>query len=313
MATRRKNTLPVPAHVQALIDALEALRPAHWTACHGTGSSSSTWMIYSEVFRARIDDLKLADEKGRAGYRVGVEVALIDGRVETCFNLYDNPMAARRFKASFHRDLLRPLKDCIGHQNVMCGAYPLKQGKAKLEWNWKTGQASHWIDQWLSDPAYFDLDRLSRFQLAVGLCSWDSCQELIELAAPMAAAYLPLLECMVPLEGEPISARRLTRLDPLKQNLSRVVGKPEQVGCECHRIAGLHSQTPCAGRLEAAHIHPYQHGGSGDADNGLWLCHAHHCETEGRIKGSRSLGVQFQAHILQQRRSRLAPNREAMG
>jgi hypothetical protein len=64
MATRRKNTLPVPTHVQALIDALEALRPAYWTACHGTGSTSSTWMIYNEVFSARIDDLKLTDLNG---------------------------------------------------------------------------------------------------------------------------------------------------------------------------------------------------------------------------------------------------------
>jgi hypothetical protein len=180
-----------------------------------------------------------------------------------------------------------------------------------MEWDWKTGQAGRWIDHWLNSPAYFDWDRLSRFQLVVGRCGWASCQELVEWAAPMAAAYLPVLECMVPLEGEPISARRLTRLDPLKRNLTRVVGKPEQVGCECHRIAGFRSQTPCDGRLEAAHIHPYQHGGSGDADNGLWLCHAHHCETEGRIKGSRSLGVQFEAHILQQRRSRLAPDQLA--
>jgi hypothetical protein len=34
MATLRKNTLPVLTHVQALIDALETLRPAYWTACH---------------------------------------------------------------------------------------------------------------------------------------------------------------------------------------------------------------------------------------------------------------------------------------
>ena len=306
MATRRKNSLPLPASVQAFVDALEALKPAYWTACHGTGSNNNTWMIYSEVFRARIDDLKLANEKGRAGYRVGIEVALIDSRIETCFNLYDNPLAARLFKANFRPELLCRLTNCMGSQGVECGAYPLKQGKTKLEWDWKTGRASYWIDRWLNDPAYFDQDRLACFQLAVGLCGWDSEQKLIEWAGTMAAAYLPLLECMVPLEGEPISSKRLTRLDPLRRNLTRVVGKPEQVGCECHKIAGFRSQSPCRGRLEAAHIRPYQNGGTGDAENGLWLCHVHHCETEDRLSGSRALGVQLLDHIEQKRLSSLA-------
>lgn len=305
MATKNTNTLPVPVHVQALIDALENLKPAHWVARHGKGSASSTWMIYSEVFRGRIDDLKLADEQGRAGYRVGIEVALIDGQVETCFSLYDNPMAARKFKANFRPELLRPLNDCLGRHNVMCGAYPLK-GSPKMEWDWKTGQASRWIDHWLNSPAYFDWDRLSRFQLAVGQCSWASCQELVDWAAPMAAAYLPLLECMVPLEGEPLAPNRQGRNDQLRRNLIRAVGKPEQVGCECHRIAGFRSQSPCAGSLEAAHIRPYQQGGTDDPSNGLWLCRVHHCETEGRIEGSRSLGVNLMAHVAQQRFSRLA-------
>jgi hypothetical protein len=111
---------------------------------------------------------------------------------------------------------------------------------------------------------------------------------------------------MVPLEGEPLAPNRQGRNDQLRPNLIRTVGKPERVGCECHRIAGFRSQSPCAGRLEAAHITPYQQGGTDDPGNGLWLCHVHHCETEGRIEGSRSLGVNLMAHVAQQRFSRLA-------
>jgi hypothetical protein len=50
MATRHKNTLPVPTHVQALIDALETLRPAYWTACHaGLIQSLSMGLVVADA------------------------------------------------------------------------------------------------------------------------------------------------------------------------------------------------------------------------------------------------------------------------
>ena len=304
VATKRKNTLPTPAHVQALIDALEAIRPAHWTASHGTGSASNRWTVFSEVFRGRIDDLKLADEQGRAGYRVGIEVAAMDGEIRTCFSLYDCPPAVRNFKANFHQELLRPLKEYQGAWNVTCGSRPLPNGKKSHGYLWKTGCAGTWVERWLNDPCHYDEDRLMGFDLSIGSIWWDSAQQIAEQAAFLAAAYLPLLECMVPLDGEPLAPNRQGRNDQLRPNLARVTGPVEQCRCEHRKIDGLNSRFVCAGQLEAAHIKPYQKGGSDDPSNGLWLCHVHHCETEGRIEGNR-LSVRLLDHIPQLRRSSL--------
>ena len=300
VATKRKNTLPTPEHVQALIDALEAIKPAHWTARHGGGS----WVVYSEVFQGRIDDMQLEGEQGRTGYRVGVEVAEVDSRLRTCFWLFDNPPAARKFKANFHRELLQPLKTYRGHRNVECGSCPLKEGKIKSDYIWKIGAAGTWVERWLNDPRHFDEKRLMCFDLSIGLMGWHSAQHLIDEAALVAAAYLPLLGCMVPLEGEPIDPRRTTRYDQLRPNLIRVTGPAEQCGCEHRKIDGLDSRFACAGSLEGAHIKPYQKGGGDHPSNGLWLCHVHHCETEGRLEGNR-LSVRLLDHIPQLRRSSL--------
>ena len=313
MATRRKNTFPAPDHVQALIDALEALKPAHWTASHGTGRASYQWTIYSKVFRARIDDLKINGEVTRGGYRVGILVEEVDNTLWTSFFLFDCQSAARRFKANFRPEMVEPLMALERDGLLHCIGTSMRRGNIPRNGFHESHKSSFWIQKWLNDPAFYNESQLQSFQIEIGVFTFSSGRQIISEAAHLAEAYMPLLECMVPLEGEPISARRLTRLDPLKRNLSRVVGKPEQVGCEWRRIAGFHSQSPCAGRLEAAHIHPYQHGGTGDAENGLWLCVVHHLETEGRIEGTRSLGVNLIAHIEPQRRSRLAPDREAMG
>lgn len=304
MATKNKSHLPVPKHVQALIDALEALGPAHWTARHGDGKASDEWFIYSEVFRGRIDDLKQAGEKGRGGYRVGIEVLVIDGQIETTFSLFDNPIAARKFKANFRSELLQPLKDFTGARNIDCGSWTLKSGKAKSTFARKLGLAGSWIERWLNDPSHYDEGRLNRFSLNVGILSWDSPQRLIDDAAALAAAYLPLLECMVPLEGEPLDPKRETRNARLRAKLAKVTGPVKQCSCEHRKIQGLDSRFACGGPLEGAHIKPYQQGGSDEASNGLWLCRVHHCETEGRIEGNR-LSVRLLDHLPQARHSRL--------
>ena len=301
MATRNKSHLPIPAHVQALIDALESLKPAHWTARHGDGSASGTWMIYSQVFRARIDDLKLAGEEGRQSYRVGLEVALEDGSLHTCFNLYDNPVAVRRFQANFRPELLRSMEDCLGPCDVTCGSRLLKE-RGMSNWVWQTGLPGRLIQQWLNSPAYCSQGRMA---LAVGLRVWSTAEEIAEWAPSLAAAYLPLLECMVPLEGEPLDPKRETRNARLRAKLAKVTGPAKQCSCEHRKIDGLDSRFACGGPLEGAHIKPYQKGGSDTADNGLWLCRVHHCETEGRIEGNR-LSVRLLDHIPQQRFSRLA-------
>ncbi len=305
MATKNKNTLPTPVHVQAIVDALEAIKPAHWTARHGDGSASGTWMVFSEVFRGRIDDLKQQNKQGRGGYRVGIQIETVNGQLETCFYLYDNPIAAQQFKAGFRHQLLQPLKDRVGARNIECGSVFWPEDKSKSSFTIKRGMAGAWIDHWLTNPRYFDETRLMSFTLAVGVLGWASTQELVEEAPGLADAYLPLLECMVSLDGEPIDPRRTTRYDRLRPNLARVTGPAERCGCEHRRIDGLDSAWQCAGRLEAAHIKPFQQGGSDEPSNGLWLCHVHHCETEGRVAGNR-LSVRLLDHIPQTRHSRSA-------
>jgi hypothetical protein len=307
MATRRKNTLPITPAVQVLLDALNAIRPAHWAASHGAGTASNTWMIYSEVFRAHVDQLKLNGEKTRGGYRVGIEVTEQDGRIETSYFMFDCEAAHKRFKANFRPEMIDRLR-ALGGGKIWCHSCTMRVGDTPRQGEWRHASSSYWIQRWLMDPRYYaeGTYQARLFELNVGAFEFDSVEELSEVAPKLVAAYLPLLECMFPLDGEPISPKRLTRIDPLRRNLSRVVGKPEEVGCECHKIAGFRSQSPCSGRLEAAHVRPYQNGGTGDADNGLWLCQVHHCETEGRIEGTRSLGVNLIEHVEQQRFSRLA-------
>jgi len=60
--------------------------------------------------------------------------------------------------------------------------------------------------------------------------------------------------------------------------------------CEVREIENLPTvikETACSGRVEAAHIIPYKDGGSDRLQNGIWLCHAHHRLTEGKLVGCR--------------------------
>jgi hypothetical protein len=305
MATKSANTLPIPAHVQSLIDALETIKPAHWTARHGKGRASSDWMIYSEVFRARIDDLKLGSETTRGGYRVGILVELIEGKPSTSFFLFDCSAAARRFKANFRSEMVESLMalECDGQ--LHCIGTSMRHGKTPRDAFQVSGKSSFWIQQWLNDPAFYNEQQLRSFQIQIGLFTFNSVQQIVRQAASFAAAYLPLLECMVPLEGEPIALNRQARNDKLRPNLARVTGPVSQCSCEHRKIDGLDSRLACGGQLEAAHIKPYQQGGTDDPSNGLWLCSVHHCQTEARIEGNR-LSVRLLDHVPQQRHSKLA-------
>ena len=304
VATKRRNTLPTPEHVQALIDALEAIRPAHWTASHGAGHASNQWTVFSEVFRARIDDLKLDGEVTRGGYRVGILIEESGGKICTSFFLIDCQAAAKRFKTNFRPELVEALIAMEGDGRLHCAGTTMRSGDMPRDTVVNSARSAYWIWRWMIDPRFYNERQLQSFQLEVGIFSFDTAQQIIQEADRLAAAYLPLLECMFPLDGEPISEKRLTRLDPLRRNLSRVVGPAIQCSCEHRQIDGLDSALPCSGQLEAAHIEPYQQGGSGEASNGLWLCHVHHCETEGRLKGNR-LSVRLLDHIPQLRRSSL--------
>ncbi len=305
MATKRKNTVPIPPHVQALVDALEAVKPAHWAASHGQGAASDRWMVYSEVFRARIDDLKLDGEVTRGGYRVGILVESAEGKLWTSFFLFDCQAAARRLKANFRSEMVEALIAMDANNRLHCAGTAMRSGNTPRNTVVNRARSAYWIHRWLLDPRYFNERQMQSFQLEVGIFSFDTAHQVAQDASRLAAAYLPLLECMLPLDGEPISPKRLTRVDPLRRNLAKVTGPAKQCGCEHRKIDGLDSLYPCAGRLEAAHIKPYQQGGSGDASNGLWLCHVHHCETEGRIDGNR-LSVRLLDHISPTRRSSLA-------
>ena len=308
MATRRKNTLPTPAHVQAFVDALEKIKPAHWTASHGEGAASNEWMVYSEVFRGRVDDLKLAGEEGMADYRVGIYIEeLPEDQIRTSFFLFNNQFAARRFAANFRPELLHLLNSYAGEHNVVCGSSVMATAKAKRDYQERIGQPSAWIQKWLNDPRHYARNTKQErlFELYVGRI-WFNSPGLVSFWAPtLAAAYLPLLECMLPLEGEPLDPKRETRNARLRAKLAKVTGPAKQCSCEHRKIDGLDSRFACSGPLEGAHIKPYQKGGSDTADNGLWLCRVHHCETEGRIEGNR-LSVRLLDHVPQQRFSRLA-------
>jgi hypothetical protein len=304
VATKRKNTLPTPAHVQALIDALEAIRPAHWTASHGLGRASGQWTIYSEVFRARVDDCKFDGELTRGGYRVGILIEEVDNKFWISFFLFDSQAAAKRFKANFRPEMVQPLIALEHEGRLHCAGTTMRSGDTPRNTVVKSARSAYWIWRWMIDPRFYNERQLQSFQLEVGIFSFDTAQRITQEANRLAAAYLPLLECMFPLDGEPISEKRLTRIDPLRRNLAKVTGPAKQCSCEHRRIVGLDSTLTCGGRLEAAHIRPYQQGGSGEASNGLWLCHVHHCETEGRIEGNR-LSVRLLDHIPQLRRSSL--------
>ena len=309
MATKRKNTLPTPAHVQAIVDALEKIKPAHWTAGHGKGSASTEWMIYSKVFLGRMDDAAQAGEIGCNDYRVGVLVTQNQDD-QTCisFFLFGNQFASRRFKANFRPELLHLLNSYAGEHNVICACRRQKQGKKQGENHERIGQPGAWIQKWLNDPLYYiedDVEKERVFMLSIGIVHFNSPDLATVWAPTLAAAYMPLLECMVPLEGEPIDPNREKRSAQLRAKLTKVTGPAKQCSCEHRKIDGLDSLDACGGPLEAAHIKPYQQGGSDDPSNGLWLCRVHHCETEGRIAGNR-LSVRLLDHIPQRRFSRLA-------
>lgn len=305
MATKNKSHLPTPAHVQALIDALEALKPAHWTARHGDGKASNEWMVYSEVFRGRIDDLKLAGDTSRDSYRVGILVEEVDSTFWTSFFLFDCQSAARKFKANFRPEMVEPLMAFERDGLLHCIGTSMRRGSIPRKGFHESHKSSFWIQKWLNDPAFYNKSQLQSFQIEIGVFRWPCSQQIISEATTLAKAYLPLLECMVPLEGEPLDPKRETRNARLRAKLAKVTGPAKQCSCEHRKIDGLDSRLPCGGPLEGAHIKPYQKGGSDEADNGLWLCRVHHCETEGRIEGNR-LSVRLLDHIPQQRFSRLA-------
>jgi hypothetical protein len=263
-------------------------------------------MIYSEVFRARVDDCKFDGELTRGGYRVGILIEESGGKIFTSFFLFDCQAAAKRFKVNFRPEIVEQLIALEGDGRLHCAGTIMRSGDTPRNTVETSARSAYWIWRWMIDPRFYNERQLQSFQLEVGIFRWGSAQQLTGEVHRLAAAYLPLLECMFPLDGEPISEKRLTRIDPLRRNLSRVAGPASQCSCEHRRIVGLDSALACGGRLEAAHITPYQQGGSGDASNGLWLCHVHHCETEGRIEGNR-LSVRLLEHIPQLRRSSLVP------
>ena len=308
MATKRVNTLPTPPAVQAMVDALTTQCPeGHWAASHGLGAYSNQWMVFSEVLRARIDELKQAGEVTRGGYRVGIRVILDADSIHTAYFQFDCEAAHRRLKANFRPEMLDGLLAYSGDGEVWCYGVKMKNGKNRRQHVLAKTQPAEAIQGWLNDPSFYSVgtpqERL--FELEVGSYQFETEAALIAKADRLAAAYLPFLKAILPLEGEPISAKRLTRQDPLRRNLPKVTGPVSQCSCEHRKIDGLDSRLACAGRLEAAHIRPYQQGGSGDASNGLWLCHVHHCETEGRIEGNR-LSVRLLEHVAVTRRSALA-------
>ena len=308
MATKRINTLPTPPAVQALLSALTAQCPeGHWAASHGLGNYSNQWMVFSEVLRARIDELKLAGEVTRGGYRIGVRVILNSDSIDISYFHFDCEAAHRRLKANFRPEMLDGLLAYSGDGEVWAQGWKMKNGTAPREHVVVKTQPAQAIQGWLNDPRFYNVGTAQErlFCLEVGAYRFNSDSALIAEAGRLAAAYLPLLKAILPLEGEPIAAKRLTRIDPLRRNLAKVTGPVSQCSCEHRKIDGLDSRLSCAGRLEAAHIRPYQQGGSGEASNGLWLCHVHHCETEGRIEGNR-LSVRLLDYIPQQRSSKLA-------
>ena len=308
MATKFTNSLPTPPAVQALLDAINLQCPeGHWVARHAKGKYSYQWMIFSQVLQGRIDDLKLAGEKAIGDYRTGISVDFLNGSIETSYTQFNNPAAHRLFKANFSSKMLHELIRLNFGTPIVCGAQKMKVGKKSREYTSKLCRNGMWIKHWLSHPDYYAVGTKQErmFELYVGVISWGE-KLLIKKAAQVAAAYLPLLKAILPLEGPPIDPKRQTRSDALRRNLTREVGRPDLIGCECHKIAGYEKQSPCAGVIQAAHIEPYQYGGSGESENGLWLSESCHCATEGRISGTRSAGVVLMAHIAQQRRSRYA-------
>ncbi len=114
-----------------MVHALEALRPAHWTARHGKVKASNQWMVYSEVLRGRIDDCKQSGEKSRGGYRIGILLADYDGKIQTSFSLFDCAIAAKRFKANFRSEMVEPLIALHGDGLLECEGTTMRSGNAR--------------------------------------------------------------------------------------------------------------------------------------------------------------------------------------
>lgn len=92
----------------------------------------------------------------------------------------------------------------------------------------------------------------------------------------------PLFLCLYPIK--PIEQRRASLARSLRaQKILKI--------CEFGSLSlprGVNISLECRGSVQGAHIMPYSKGGSDRAENGIWLCEAHHRATEGRLSGSRT-------------------------